>query len=367
MSANPSLIAGLSLPWDLRDGPYRAFFPQGKAEGQACRDLHRQYGTEEEYRDVPAQWAACQDTRDGRIVACYQIMDAAAVALHPEYRSRFPLEALDAAFLPRIALFASLCQAEDHRHPRVLQTLLTHCFIELLRAGAWGVLLWSRTDNFAHYKRLGWRPIAPLQESDETTHPRIALIGIPDRDYLSIIHSPLLPMMKQTNFGQYKDIVRWYQKRIRQNSALRIVALNPADEDIDYESHHLITEGMSDEGRSELLDRGRMLRFREGEVVIDQGENSRAFGYVHRGLLRVVIRKRTVILLGEGDVLGEMAFILDSIRTARVLAASPEAEVVLFSEDVPAHLSRPDDRTLLWRNLARIVAQRLIQTNQMLK
>ena len=101
-------------------------------------------------------------------------------------------------------------------------------------------------------------------------------------------------------------------------------------------------------------------------MLITENDGGKAFGFVRKGLVKVVIGGKTVVLLGEGDIFGEIAFILHTRRSARVVAASPDTEVVLFSESALNDLEKDADRAIIWRNLARVLAQRVVVTNKLL-
>ena len=52
--------------------------------------------------------------------------------------------------------------------------------------------------------------------------------------------------------------------------------------------------------------------------------------------------------------------------TAQVVAASPNTEVVLFNEEALNSLDLESDKAVIWRNLAKVLAQRVVMTNQLL-
>ena len=78
-----SLVKSIGLQWDLRMGPFRAFFPTTEADGKRCAHLANNELFEEEIDSNPQdkdpiirQIAACEDTRTGEIVACLFLEDA---------------------------------------------------------------------------------------------------------------------------------------------------------------------------------------------------------------------------------------------------------------------------------------------------
>jgi hypothetical protein len=365
----PSLIHTLSLQWDLWSGPYRAFFPTGKGDLKACRAL-TQKPERDEYRaagspKIKHQLAACHDSRSGEIIACLKLADALLLKAFSEKAAQYQLDLFTDSQLSKIAVFTDLVIQPAQEKTPILTVLISHCFIEVLKAGGLAMLLSGDPELFSVYKRLGIRPVGPLQKSAAGT-PYIPMILLPDQDYLSLINSPLLPLLRGIDFAPYQPICQWYYHLVRENSELQIGAAFYPKEEESFEGHDAITDGLSADGKDAFLKNALVINCREGEILISEEDGGKAFGFVRQGIVKVVIGGKTVVLLGKGDIFGEIAFILSSKRTAQVVAASPETEVVLFSESAINHLERESDQTTIWRNLARVLAQRVVLTNKLL-
>lgn len=358
-----SLIEKISLQWDLWIGQYRAFFPSGEEDWRACVSL---LSEDQQLRKPPgALVAACQDTYSGEIIACLFLLDAPAIQDPADEREQLQLDLFDEKRLEQLAVIGRLAIHPDHQQSAAGIVLLSLCFTEVLKAGGKALLISADPAFYSMYKRVGFRPIAPLRKAEDD-HYRIPMICLPDQDYLSIIHSPVLPLMRGIDFEAYRSICRWYYQLVRENRELQIGSALYSDEDGSFERHHTITDGLSDKGREALLRNAVIIRCREGEVLIHENDGGKAFGYVRHGLVRVVIRNKTIVLLGEGDIFGEIAFILHTKRSAQVVAASDDTEVVLFREAAINDLEKEADRTAVWRNLARVLAQRVTLTNKLL-
>jgi hypothetical protein len=357
-----SLIGNIYLQWDLWVEQYRAFFPTSEEDLEACREF---LGPEKMGdRDLPNVLAACQHARTGEIQACLQLVDAVALRKIKNTTNPYLFERLPEERLPRMAVFRNLV-ARDDESAAVL-VLMSHCFVEVLKAGGQAVLMNCDPDRFYNYKRLGMRPISPLYKLPEEGGHRIAMICLPDQDYLSIINSPILPLLRSINFSSYQDICQWYYQLIREHSDLRTGSAYIPEGEATFEGHHNITEGLSERGREAFLKGAFVMHFREGEVMISEKDGGKTFGFIRKGMVRVMIGEQTIVTLGPGDILGEIAFILHSNRSARVIAAAPETEVVLFNESALNRLPSAEDRMIIWRNLARILAQRVVLTNKLL-
>jgi CRP-like cAMP-binding protein len=96
-------------------------------------------------------------------------------------------------------------------------------------------------------------------------------------------------------------------------------------------------------------------------VIIAADDGGRSMGLVLEGVVQVEKGDRVLGVLGEGELFGDMAFVLETRRTARVVAGGDDTRVLLFSQSGPKRVKDPADQAVLWRNLARVIAQRLLQ------
>lgn len=375
-----SLINKLSLQWDLWTGQFRAFFPSGKEDLQACLQLisetgiapagtfpdHELESLESNLDATNTRIAACVDTRKGEVIACLSIHDALHLRAFPDKVQMYHFDRFDDDQLARIAVLSHQTISTVYLKTNALQILMSHCFIEILKAGGLGAIMLCDPGHFSIYKRMGMRPIGSLQKN-EAGDFFIPMIFLPDQEYLSLIHSPVLPFMRGVDFETYDAICQWYYRLVRENTELQVgSAFYPENESF-FEAHQAITEGLSDTGREAFLKNALVIKCRENEVLITENDGGKAFGYVRQGIVRVVIGTKTIVVLGQGDIFGEIAFILNSKRTAQVVAASPDTEVVLFSESAINQLLEESDRTTIWRNLSKVLAQRLVLTNKLLR
>lgn len=84
---------------------------------------------------------------------------------------------------------------------------------------------------------------------------------------------------------------------------------------------------------------------------------------VHKGALEVSTLSGQTIVLAEGDVFGEVAFLLHTSRSAALTAATDDTEVILFSLSAVNKISSMEDQSLFWKNMAKVLARRLIVKN----
>ena len=354
------LLRNISLQWDLWIGKYRAFFVTDAQDREACEQLFSYDGG----RELPknGQWVACQDTRHSKIIACLVLSDA----MDPGQPVADAFAYVETGYLNKLAIISHLSFDSAYLNTPAVPVLLSHSFVEVLKADGLALLMQCDPGHYSIYKRLGMRPIGPLQMG-EAGDFQIPMIGLPDMEYLSVIHSPLLPMLRGVSFDRYQEICDWYYQLVRDHKELQTgTAFYPEDHD-DFHGHHAITEGLSEAGKTAFLKDAKVINCRQDEVLFAENDAGKAIGYVRKGLLRVEIGGQTVVMLGEGDLFGEIAYILNTKRTAKIVSASSGTEVVLFQESAIDKLTSEADRTVIWRNLAKVLAQRVVVTSKLIK
>ncbi|QRK06591.1 cyclic nucleotide-binding domain-containing protein [Archangium violaceum] len=111
-----------------------------------------------------------------------------------------------------------------------------------------------------------------------------------------------------------------------------------------------------------LFERCPLRRFPEGTRIIEQGTRGDAFYVICAGRVRIERRSgselRSLAVLGEGAFFGEMALLSGAPRSASVVSASEETQVLEISAPVLAALSRRFPQVA--RALRRFCRQRLL-------
>ena len=360
-------IEKLSLDWDLRLGPFRGYFPKSEEEIAECLRMTGpgKNGTALfSASSRPKLFAACEDTRTNEIVACLLLGEAGELDQNPVAREFYNLSLIGEAWEPDIALLSPVFFRTKEQQTLITQVLISHCFIETLKAGGQALIIPCDIGFFSVYKRFGLRPIGSLRNDLDSGHS-IPMIFLPDWEYLALIHSPVLDLVQGNNSTDYQPVCDWYYRLVRENSELQIGSAFHPEHEEDFEKHYALTADLSQQGLEQLLASAMVVKCREGEILISEDDTGKALGYVQKGIVQVVIGGKTVVLLSEGDIFGEIAFILSTKRSARVVAAGPDTEIVLFSE-MAFHSLQEADRMIIWRNLARVVAKRLLLTNRLL-
>ena len=121
-------------------------------------------------------------------------------------------------------------------------------------------------------------------------------------------------------------------------------------------------ESQPDEVVRAVLAQGRLLEFGPGEIVFRQGERGDRLYVVKTGVLEVLSTPTDanepvpIAYLGTGEVLGELALLTGSVRSATV--RSPE-HAELFAVDRAVFIDLMDSLPAFSRNLCVVLAKRL--------
>lgn len=355
-----SLIGKLLIEWDLRLGPYRAFFLRTEKYLDKCKSI---IGETEE---PVALIAACQDTLTGDIVACLHLKDTVDIRGRMEKAVAFNIAAIGEERVAKMVTLSKLHFATTKNKTMVSQVLLSHCFLEILKVGGMAVLSECDVGHFSLYKRMGMRPIGRLYKTSSGSHS-IPMIFHPDENYFVLINSPILSILRGINFNTYRSFCDWYYDFLRANIELQTGAAYYPEREDEFEGHHIITDGLTEEGIDTLLKNAMVIKCRENEVLMAENDGGNTFGFIQKGVVEIVIKGKKIVTLSAGDIFGEIAFILDTPRSAKVIAVSPETEVVLLNAQAIDNLKNEKDKTTVWQNLSKVLAQRVLLTNKLLK
>ena len=122
-----------------------------------------------------------------------------------------------------------------------------------------------------------------------------------------------------------------------------------------------LIDGLTDDEVARCLDRSHIVAFRSGDVVVKEGGSARNVFVVLDGELSVTRDGDVVGALQPGDVLGEMAYLLEGRRGADVTATTDGRILSLSERTLRSQLEdRPVLAAKLHRNIARQLSARLL-------
>ena len=110
-----------------------------------------------------------------------------------------------------------------------------------------------------------------------------------------------------------------------------------------------------------------MRAFKDGEVLMQQGDPSTFVHFILEGQVRVDRQRRSdsqpiqLALLGSGEIVGEMGIMVDLPRSATVTAMKPTTTLEL---DGPSFERAARAFPILHRVLAKLLSERLRRTSE---
>jgi predicted GNAT family N-acyltransferase len=213
------------------------------------------------------------------------------------------------------------------------------------------------------YTGLGFRSYRPTHlDAEYGVMVPLVLVGR-DLSHLRDVGSPILDILQPS-------------PTLTTERALSLLPLTPAVRSTDEISPWEIEElrrtcsgttregfayGLSAQEFQRLLAGGYTIKLRRGDRLIRRENITRTLYVVLSGTLEVRDGERSVAVLRSGDVIGEIAFLLEDQRSLDVWAASDDVRVISFRDRTLRNVLRSRDRTAaqILANLARILARRL--------
>lgn len=133
-------------------------------------------------------------------------------------------------------------------------------------------------------------------------------------------------------------------------------------------------DGLSDEEIVRLLALCREARYQKGDVITRQGQSGSELFIVREGLVEVTVGApnasadtppQTVINLGAGQVVGEMALVDGGPRSATVRCVTANTTVFAIERDAFEQLCQADSHIgmVIYRNLAADLSFKLRHRN----
>jgi hypothetical protein len=297
------------------------------------------------------------DTQKNQVIGCVRSTTADQLAAISASREEYQLDKFSPALLARTQVFTRLAMLQPYRKTAASLVLLRRLFADALADNMLASLLSCEPGLYAGYLRLGFRPLGGV-------HPgalggfRIPMVAIlHDAAHMQRIRSPMLRSLEGAEDPLPQDAVQWYRALEAREGQIDPGVAFHAD-DAPHDIHAALTRGLSATGRAQFLRNAIEIKCRPGAVVLAKGDGGRSMGFVQRGAVQVEDGPRVVAVLGEGELFGEMAVVLNTTRAANVMAVGEDTRVLMLSQSCLDRLKDPADVAQVWRNLARVLAMR---------
>lgn len=307
-------------------------------------------------RQVEAVLFACRDRATRRVVGCVRGTHATALRSIPESRRAYGFDVVPPSLLDRAGVATRLAVLPDYRRTGAGLALMDAMYAESLRRGYGLCLLSCEPGLFAVYRRLGFRPLGPLHEGPDGVRVPMVLV-LHDREHLRRIRSPLARTLARSGVACPGEAAAWYRSWSSRPDFE--VGVEPYAPTPSFTSP--VLEGLSPEGLVGLFKNAMRVRCHDGQRIIAAHDGCHALGLLERGAAEVVSSTGAATQeLRPGDPIGEISHVLGQRRAADVVARGPDTRVILLSRNAGRRL-QPHDQAVLWHNLARGLAERLVE------
>lgn len=189
--------------------------------------------------------------------------------------------------------------------------------------------------EIASHRGVGFKPNGlPSSNRDHGTRLPV-LLDLLDIEGLATLKSPFLPLARQLRAtmpdvdegapaGPSPDSSRWKElKRVTEGTEKLQVSF---------------LSGLSASTKARLLQDGQYVKPEVGATIVKQGERGRELFLIIRGVVEARKDGKRVAVLGPGEVFGEIGFLLETERTADVVAATGDVVVLKLSHEALTRL-----------------------------
>lgn len=375
-----NIFGNIKHYWDIRTKRYEVFPATDPADVQSCMqvleevrkkelnrvagasvlDSHAFSGEQQEYILM-----ACRDKKIGAIIGCMRLTPASEMSSVPASREEYSMDSIPEAHLKTLYIFTRLAILKPYRKTPAALVLMAESMVHLVGKGSKGALLACEPNLYAMYQGLGMRPIGPLHNSPSGGY-RIPMIFLVDEEHTRAVKSPALPWVKKMGPERFKDINQWFREWYQQYNVYHLGISMLEDAGLDPKVYEVLTIGLSDAGRQGFLKNAMVIQCQENDVLVAEKDGSKSLGIVLDGMVSVVIEGKGLVQLKPGDLFGEIAFVLDTLRTASLVAVKPDTRILMFSASAYYRLDEAADKICFWQNLARVLAQRVLVSNKLM-
>lgn len=375
-----NIIENIKRYWDLATHRYEAFPATNPADIEACvqvleevrhKELNRLAGTSvlESHAFAGEKLdfilMACRDTKTHAIIGCMRITPASSAQFVRASRVEYSLDTIPEQYVKSLQIFTRLAVLKPYRKTPAALVLIAESMMHILQTGAKGALISCEPNLYSMYRQLGLRSIGPLHNSPSGGY-RIPMIFLPDKEYLESIRSPAMRWGKKFDFRPYAEINQWFRHWWEHSKTSHPGITLLKDTKVDSKIHHVLTRGLSDAGCKAFLRNALVIQCQDNDVLVAEEDGGKGLGIIISGMVKVVIDGKAHVRLQPGELFGEIAFVLDTRRTASLIAAAPDTRILLFSTSAYQRLEEESDKATLWRNLAQVLAQRVLVNNKLL-
>jgi len=308
--------------------------------------------------EIPYELYALKDTRSDQVIGCIRVTRADKIASIAQSREEYQLDKFPPELLARTQVFTRLAILKDYRKTAASLVMFRRLGDDAIAGDTLASLLSCEPGLYASYLRLGFRPLGGVHQAASGGF-RIPMVLLHhDIEHFRRVRSPYASQVASFDGPLPQDGLTWYRMLEAQQGPIDPGVAFFADDEV-TDVHAPLTRGLTAAGRAEVLRNAMEIQCHPGDVVLSQGDGGRSMGFVLQGAVQAEIGGRVVSILGEGEMFGELAVVLNTTRTATLVAAGDDTRVLMLSQTCLDRLDDPADLAQVWRNLAQVLATRV--------
>jgi hypothetical protein len=313
--------------------------------------------------------------KDGVVVGTLRLFWGGDAAFDPVLIEGYRLTPFMALLAPQhIAIIERLMITPKHRGSAIALQLYKVVWDFALSHHIEAGFLGCEPHHLNAYLKLGFRPYAKPY-----SYPGIGLV-IPmlfmpgDSAHLKQVGSPFSLLSVTDQYLHTEALLVLIQQTaavVSETDSSPSVYLSTlyADEDFLRGDKPQLLDKLSAEEMERLLAKSVIIHCERGDRIIEAGNAAKSVFVVLSGYVEVRHRNGDLqVVLGPGDVMGEVAFLLNMPRTAHIIAASESVSVLCLDQPCLNRLLKYDTAMAnkLLMNLCRCLCQRLVQSFDLL-
>lgn len=95
----------------------------------------------------------------------------------------------------------------------------------------------------------------------------------------------------------------------------------------------LFLEGIVTDKSSKHLAKKFLKHYKEGDVIVKEGDEGNSMFYIISGSVNILKKDQIIRVMKKGEYFGEMSMLLDTPRTATIIAAQDDTQLISISQD----------------------------------
>jgi hypothetical protein len=304
---------------------------------------------------------------EGKLVGSLRLVDLARVPDPAPLIEKYRLAPMIERFgLPSMCQIGRLALASEVRSGAALVSLICRAYLDGRRHGFRLAVSDCSPYLLPHYETLGYRCYGEAfnDRAYGLKVPILLLAG--DLTHLRALRSPFARITEGQPSDE--DAAAWFRATYPAYSTeggqpYSVRRLEVLAETVGFEplARRSLFLGLNPEEVRTLLTQSTTMKLRAGDYLIRRGLREANLYFLLGGMVEVLDEEgRGLLKLGEGEFLGEMAALLDSPRTADVVAREASECLLINSRTLERLLeNQPRLYGKVMRNVARSLALRL--------